>query len=228
MGLADEFERRLEKMVEGVFSKAFRSDVEPAEIGRRLLREMEGGKSVSMAAVYVPNSYLIRLASDDFERLEGLIPNLRSEFVGLLRDRARQRRWRPAGGLSVEFERDDRMAVGRFEIDVRHQEQPGDEGPPVLLLVDSTPQQAWKLETERLIIGRSPDAEIVLSDPNVSRAHAEVVRREGEWWVVDLGSTNGTLVNESMVKERRLAPGDTIRLGSSLLEFAEEPLGEEA
>ena len=228
MGLADEFERRLEKMVEGVFSKAFRSDVEPAEIGRRLLREMEGGKSVSVAAVYVPNSYLVRLAPGDFERLEGLIPNLTGEFAGLLRDRAKQRRWRPAGPLSVDFERDERMDLGRFEIEVRHQEQPAGDIPPALLLVDSTPQQSWRLDKQRMIVGRSPDAEIVLSDPNVSRAHAEVVSREGEWWIVDLGSTNGTLVNESMVKERRLAPGDTIRLGSSLLEFREEPPGEEA
>lgn len=226
MGLADEFERRLEKMVEGVFSKAFRSDVEPAEIGRRLLREMEGGKSVSVAAVYVPNSYLVRLSPADFERLEGLMPNLRTEFAALLRDRARQRRWRPAGPLTIDFGRDEQMSEGRYEIDISHQEQPEDAVAPSLVLMDSAPLQVWRLDQERLIIGRSSDAQIILTDPNVSRAHAEVVSRDGEWWIVDLGSTNGTLVNESLVKERRLAPGDTVRVGSSRLEYREETMEE--
>jgi pSer/pThr/pTyr-binding forkhead associated (FHA) protein len=60
---------------------------------------------------------------------------------------------------------------------------------------------------------------VVLSDPNVSRRHAEL-RREGDGWkVVDLGSTNGVKVNRRRVDEARLRPGDTITLGLVDLTF---------
>jgi hypothetical protein len=120
VGLVDDFEKRLERMVEGVFSKAFRSDVEPAELGRRLLREMEAGKSVSVGAVYVPNDYTIQLSPDDFGRFEGLIPTLRKEFSTLLKTNAGQRRWRLPGPVDVKFVADDQMPHGRFEVEGLH------------------------------------------------------------------------------------------------------------
>ncbi|MBW3591808.1 MAG: DUF3662 domain-containing protein, partial [Actinobacteria bacterium] len=74
MGLVGDFEDRLERAVEGVFSKAFRSEVAPSELGRRLLRQMENNKTVSVGAVYVPNHYLVRLSGEDYARFEGLVP----------------------------------------------------------------------------------------------------------------------------------------------------------
>ena len=120
LGLFDEFERRLERVVDGFFSKAFRSPIQPAEIGRRLLREMEGGKTVSVGAVYVPNSYVIHLDPEDFERFEGLIPTLREEFAGLLQHSAADRRWHFPGALVVTFDEDGSVAPGRFEVHAEH------------------------------------------------------------------------------------------------------------
>src|SRR2546425_11444694 len=79
LGLFDEFERRLERVVDGFFSKAFRSPIQPAEIGRRLLREMEGAKTVSVGAGYVPNGDVIHLGTEDFEGVEGLMPPLHED-----------------------------------------------------------------------------------------------------------------------------------------------------
>src|SRR6266702_6468651 len=120
LGLFDEFERRLERVVDGFFSKAFRSPIQPAEIGRRLLREMEGAKTVSVGAVYVPNSYEIHLGPEDFERFEGLVPTLTQEFATLLRRSAAERRWQFPGPLVVDFVADDKLASGRFEVDATH------------------------------------------------------------------------------------------------------------
>ena len=72
---------------------------------------------------------------------------------------------------------------------------------------------------EPLTIGRLPECDIVVGDPNVSRRHAEVRRQDGQFVVVDLDSTNGTTVNGARVKERRLADGDEIAVGGTRLRF---------
>jgi FHA domain/FhaA, N-terminal domain len=191
---------------------------------------MEGAKTVSVGAVYVPNRYLIRLGTEDFERFEGLIPTLQEEFGSLLSRSAAERRWHFPGALVVEFTEDPEVAPGRFEVQAEHD---ADATPPqapesrmrdVLRLIGSQPPKEWVLESGRLVMGRLPACEISLNDANASRQHAELVKREDGWWLVDLDSTNGTFVNGSMVKERRLAPGDRIQIGSSKLEFVTEPV----
>jgi hypothetical protein len=191
---------------------------------------MEGAKTVSVGAVYVPNRYLIHLGTEDFERFEGLIPTLQEEFGSLLSHSAAERRWHFPGALVVEFAEDADVAPGRFEVRAEHD---ADAVPPqapesrmrdVLRLIGSHPPKEWVLESGRLVMGRLPACEISLNDANASRQHAELVKREDGWWLVDLDSTNGTFVNGSMVKERRLGPGDRIQIGSSKLEFVTEPV----
>jgi pSer/pThr/pTyr-binding forkhead associated (FHA) protein len=69
------------------------------------------------------------------------------------------------------------------------------------------------LPSDRVIVGRVPPCEVVVDDPGVSRRHAELSREAGGWSVRDLGSANGTFVNETAVEEARLSPGDLVRLG---------------
>jgi len=67
-------------------------------------------------------------------------------------------------------------------------------------------------------LGRAPDNTIVLPDPSVSAHHAAVRQEQGQWWVEDLRSTNGTAVNESWLRgPSPLYPGDVVRLGEVLL-----------
>jgi hypothetical protein len=189
---------------------------------------MEGAKTVSVGAVYVPNSYLIHLGTEDFERFEGLIPTLQEEFGSLLRRSAAERRWHFPGALVVHFDQDDAVAPGRFEVRAEHDADAVVPAAPetlrrdILRLTGSQPPKEWVLDSGRLVMGRLPACEITLNDANASRQHAELVKREDGWWLVDLDSTNGTFVNGSLVKERRLAPGDRIQIGSSKLEFATE------
>lgn len=219
MGLVGDFESRIERAVEGVFSKAFRSDVAPAELGRRMLRQMEAEKTVSVGAVYVPNHYLVQLAAGDYARFEGLIPTLRKEFGELLKAKARERRWRFAGPLDVQFEVDEAAKDGKFEVIASHlaSDDPSEMPPDQLILVGS--DRRWDLAEEKITMGRSTSNQVVIDDPNASRIHAELFSRDGQWWIVDLGSTNGTLVNESTIKEHRLAPGDRIKVGGTELEY---------
>jgi hypothetical protein len=75
------------------------------------------------------------------------------------------------------------------------------------------------LSGNRVVVGRSREADIVLQDPNASRRHAELRREEGGWQVVDLGSTNGIKVNGRRVDHHPLRPGDRITIGVTDLTF---------
>ena len=83
MGL-QQFEQRLERLVEGAFAKAFRSGLQPVEIGRRITREMDLGRRVGVRGLIAPNHFKVNLPSADFERF--------SSFARLARTRARGRR----------------------------------------------------------------------------------------------------------------------------------------
>ncbi len=224
LGLADEFERRLERLVEGFFSKAFRSDLEAAEIGRRLLREQEGGKTVSVGAVYVPNRYVISLSERDYERFEGLLPELQKEFSKLLKENARQRRWKLPGSISISFAADLSIKEGSFSTRAAHEggndeEEMTDNAYPRLKRAGGDDE--WVLDVDEVTIGRLSTNEVFIPGSDVSREHAQIVRREDGWWILDAGSTNGTFVNDAVVKERRLKSGDRVSIGSVEMIFSE-------
>ena len=75
------------------------------------------------------------------------------------------------------------------------------------------------LEGAKVVLGRSKDSDIQVEDANVSRRHAELRREGGSWWLVDLGSTNGTELNGKRVQRSKLDDGDTITLGATKLVF---------
>jgi hypothetical protein len=79
--------------------------------------------------------------------------------------------------------------------------------------------QSFPLEGERLTIGRSPDAEIFLDDVTVSRDHAVLVRRAGEWFLDDSGSLNGTYVNRRRIDSHKLVDGDELQVGKYKLTY---------
>ena len=79
------------------------------------------------------------------------------------------------------------------------------------------------LEAAETLIGRSPDADIVLTHNGVSRNHAKIVRNSYGYALLDLNSTNGTYVNGEQVKEHLLRPGDRIQLGNEGIELLFQP-----
>jgi hypothetical protein len=97
--------------------------------------------------------------------------------------------------------------------------EPEPEPEPVRSFTLTVGGKAYELSVERAILGRSRECSVRVDDANVSRRHAEV-RDEGDGWLlVDLGSTNGTLLNGKRVERERLEDGDTITLGSTQIVF---------
>ena len=215
MGL-QQFERRLERLVEGVFAKAFRSGLQPVEVGRRLTREMDLHRTVGVRGVIAPNWFEIALAPPDHERFEPFADTLVRDLGEMARQHARDEGYLFLGPVEIALETDRSLTPGMFLVSGEVREGRGGGPGGSLVLPDGT---RLSLGDDPVTIGRMPDCDVVLEDRNVSRRHAEVRRIPGGFVVVDLDSTNGTKVNGAGVKERRLEDGDQVVLGSSTIRF---------
>jgi len=211
------FEGRLERAVEGTFSRLFRSGLSPVEFGRKLVREMDGSRTVGVdGRTLVPNAFHFRVAPADHDQLEDLLGTLRRELADAAREHARDERYGFVGPVEVTIDADDRIRVGVLALDARFAEGEGGLPPGSLLLPtgDRVPLGEYVVT-----VGRQNDCTIVLGDPNVSRHHAEVRPSGDGFVVVDLGSTNGTKVNGARVAEQQLHDGDEVAFGNTVMHF---------
>jgi hypothetical protein len=250
MSVLRNLESKLADLVEGTFSRAFKSEVRPVEIARKLTREMDEHKVQSLSRIYAPNEYAVWLSPDDRAQFEGYEDDLATELSGYLLEHARREKIAFVTPPAITFRTDDRLRLGEFGIQARlvrpaedesqHPSQ-GDEGHTSVYtasdrlsepLREPDPRRGsarvrYEGKTAVLgsgggVIGRSRYCDIVLSDQNVSRRHAEVRPSGGSWIVKDLGSTNGVKVNGQRVDPARpqsLKRGDTIELGTSSVIF---------
>ena len=214
MGL-QQFERRLERLVEGAFAKAFRGQLQPVELGRRLTREMDLRRTVGVKGLIAPNHFEVFLATADYERFENFGDVLNRELIEAVREHAGQERYQFLGPVEIVIHEDPGLSASTFAIESDWLEGAG--GPTDWIVLPDGRRVG--IADEIVTIGRLPECAIALDDPNASRRHAQI-RREGlDVVLVDLGSTNGTKVNGVLVREHRLLPGDTITIGTTTLRF---------
>src|ERR1700737_1698265 len=103
MSVLRSIESKTPALVEGTFSRAFRSEVRPVEIARKLAREMEEHKTISVSRTYVPNEYSVYLSEQDYERFEGYETELAGELEGYLLEHARGEHFDLVAAPHVEF-----------------------------------------------------------------------------------------------------------------------------
>jgi hypothetical protein len=116
MSMLRNLETKLADLVEGTFGRVFRSEVRPVELARKLAREMDEHKTVSVSRTYVPNEYVVWLSPQDREQFEPVEASLIDELSGYLLEHARRERLsRP----QIEFRTDERLALGEFGIQTR-------------------------------------------------------------------------------------------------------------
>jgi hypothetical protein len=210
-------ERRLERMVEGVFRRSSNS-IRPIELGRRLIREMDDHRTVDVKGDRVsPNDFVIHMSADDHAGFADIEATLRTELVEACREYAREESYHFMGPVSVEIRVDNQLKPGRFGITSQIKAVETGRRPGTVV----TPSgDRIELGDGRNLIGRLADCAVIVSDGNVSRHHA-VIQRAGSGFVIsDLGSTNGTYVNgERLVADHRLSDGDRITVGTVALRF---------
>ncbi len=215
MGL-QKFEGRLERMVDGTLSKAFRGELHPVEIGRRVTREMDLKRRLGVHGLIAPNAFVVHLSAPDFDRFESFLDALVRELEEAAREHARTEEYVFVGPVTVSVVEDPRQRRGRFAVVSDVHEGPSGLPAASVLLADG---MRVVLGPEPITIGRLPESTVVVNDPNVSRRHAEIRRSGNDVVVVDLNSTNGTRVNGATVRERVLNDGDQIVIGTSVIRF---------
>ena len=111
------FERRLERLVEGAFARAFKSGLRPVELGRRLVREMDDNRSVGVRGdTMAPNAFTVHLSQDDLAQFEDVQDSLVRELCDAAREHARDEGYSFMGPVQVQLEASDRLHTGAFEI----------------------------------------------------------------------------------------------------------------
>lgn len=244
-------EQRIESLFEGAFGRAFRRNVQPVEIARKLAKEMDDYKMVSVSQIYAPNEYVVYLSQRDRDQFESYEPALVKELEQYLTEHSRRESYVLLSKPKVSFETDEDLEVGLFGIANRmiQREAPDQEPEPAPetgetrvyraapveteaasaedLGVEPEPEpatvtvngRAYDLKKPSVVIGRSKECDIRVSDPNISRQHAEIRQEGSTYWIVDLDSTNGTSVNGRALKRAKLDDEDRITLGSTELVF---------
>ena len=112
-------EQKIEALVEGVFGRAFRTHVQPVELARKLAKEMDDYRTVSVSRVYVPNEYTIYLGGSDREQFAEYEQSLRDELQLYLTEHARREGYSLLTAPRVLLETDDDLSVGEFGIATR-------------------------------------------------------------------------------------------------------------
>ncbi len=216
MGLRN-FEKRLEKMVEGAFARVFRSGLRPVEVGRRLTREMDDSRSIGVRGnTVVANDFTVNLSQQDADEFAEVGDSMRRNLAELAREHARDEGYDFMGPISITFEVDSKMRVGSFSVTARLREGDGGAGAGSLVLPNG---DRFVLGETIVTIGRIPESVITLEDPNVSRNHAEIRPQGGTFVLADVGSTNGTKINGVKISERVLQDGDEMTFGATTFRF---------
>jgi FhaA, N-terminal domain/FHA domain len=228
-----DFERRLGGLVEGLFSKTFRSGVQPVEIAKRVVREMDDGKQVAVTEVWAPNRFEISLSADDAPRFQQIEPALVKELSSVVLETAAERGWGLVGPPEVELFVDNKLKRGDLQVEASlvQGEQPVPAPQPAapaaapptrraqLRVHEGTGVRAVPVDKEVITIGRLSESDIVIGDTSASRRHAQIRTVDGVSTLTDLGSTNGTKVNGRDVQSAALNDGDTITVGSTNIEY---------
>ena len=119
MSVLRNIEHKIEGLFEGVFGRAFRTHVQPVELARKLVKEMEDHRVISVSRVYAPNEYTVYLAPCDREQFASYEDSLRSELLQYLAENARRERYELLSDPVVQFETDDDLEMGEFGIATR-------------------------------------------------------------------------------------------------------------
>jgi hypothetical protein len=201
-------ENRLERIFEKTFSRPFKSALQPIEIGTRIVREVDLTRRLSSQGLISANQIRVWLGPTDATRFEGFQKALVAELEETVRQHAVGEGYSFVGPVHVEIFIDDDLQAGDLEVKT---EFVGGESQPRLLVSDG---RSCSVGEHSLVIGRSPDVDLVINDSNVSRRHAEVWRTSEGVAIRDLQSTNGTFVNGHRISAVSLSPRDDVTIGT--------------
>jgi len=211
-------EQACAQFIERAFAKTFPSDVEPAQIARKLVSTMEAQTRADDGRLTAPAAYAVYVSPEDFDRLAEHAEYLQRAWAELLHDLAVKVGVTFTGGdARVAMAPRASVPLGAVAIEVG-EAATRDAHFSLRMVKGVPPDRVYSIEGATRV-GRGEESEIVLVDPSVSRAHA-IVEIDGAHPVVrDLGSTNGTFVNGRRVSVEALRDGDELLFGNTRMRF---------
>lgn len=220
MSILKEFERKLENLVEGAFAKGFKSGVQPIELAKKLEKEMGEKKTVSVAKVYVPNHYIFYLSPQDRQEFSSFEPQLVLELKEFIKKQLKVKKYALIGEPEIILEERKDLSLGEFMLKSKL-------ASPEKQVIQASLTLSFKKEEEEIFflskpittIGRIESNDIVIPDPSISRHHAQIKLANGEFFLSDLASTNGTFLNGKRITKASLKDGAQIAMGKIVLKF---------
>jgi len=230
-------EAKLETLIEGAFAQLFSKTIRSQDIALHMARAMENGLQPSSDGdprPYAPDHYTIRVNPDVYDHLMARQPLLTQILAQHLVELAATVGYRLHDVPAIELIAATHIEPNDLQVDTRHYrdassgtavmkriEMPETRAPqnPQLIINGKT---TIPLKDAVVNIGRSRDNEIVLNDPYASRHHAQLRLRFGVYTLFDTQSQGGLLVNDVVVREHRLQPGDVIKLGKTQIVYLED------
>lgn len=215
MGLLDSFEKGLERAVNSAFAKTFRSGVQPVEVASALRSELDAkAVVVSRDRILAPNTFVVRLAPADAERMDSLGSTLGDELHRLVNDHAKAQGFTFAGPVTIAVNSDPQLPTGTVRVDSRT--AAGDVSWRGVIDIGG---RRHPLVKGRTVIGRGSDADITIPDAGTSRRHVEILWDGERAMVRDLQSTNGTMLDGHKVSEAPLPPDSVVTIGRTEIAF---------
>jgi len=215
VGILDNFEKGLERVVNGAFAKTFKSGLQPLEVTAALRRELDTKAAVvSRDRILVPNDFVVRLSAGDYQRMTDLGPALIDEFTQLVQQHAAAQHYAFAGGISIRLQQDASLSEGLVRVDSVNVK-----GEVAWTPVLDIGGKRYPITQARTIIGRGSDADITVDDTGTSRQHVEILWDGKRAQVNDLGSTNGSKLNGVPVSKAPLPPDSIIEIGRTRIVF---------
>ncbi|PSL05170.1 FHA domain-containing protein [Haloactinopolyspora alba] len=238
MGVLQRFERRLESLVQGAFTRTFQYEVQPVEIAAAIQREIDNNAQiVSRDRSLVPNDFVVELGTADYDRMAAYTGTLTTQLVELAREHADLQHYAFTGPVGVTFERHEDVGTGDFRIrsSVRAGVDRGGSYDPsataeqqaaAYLIINGTQHP---VVAPGIVLGRGSECDIRIDDPGVSRRHLEIrVYQQGaqvQLVAVDLESTNGSIIDGARVPQAQVSDGSRIELGSTVVDVRRHGAG---
>lgn len=226
MGALQRIEQRIESWVNGTFTRVFRSEVQPVEVAAALQRELDNNAQViSRQRSLAPNAFTVRLSPRDHARLSPYTESLVSELTALVNEHADLQRYALPGTVGISLAQDDSLRTGQFRVSSAVQAdvaaRPTGPSPRAAAAYLEVNGEVVPVMAAGAMVGRGSDCDVRIDDPGISRRHAEFrVLGEGpsaDVVVVDLHSTNGTIVDGNRVAQTQVRDGSEVRVGSTTI-----------
>ena len=219
MGFIENFERRLETFVNGAFSKAFKSQLQPVEISAAIKAKMDVSAAViGKDRILAPNEFRVSLSQTDLLRLHSLGDNLVSEISKQVASHVKKQRYQLTDDLAISLSASSTLAIGQISVAASGSKAEQVANVSWVPAIDIAGKR-YLLAKAKTTIGRDATADIQVNDSGLSRKHFAINWDGSSGSVEDLGSTNGTSVAGANVKLQNIGADTVIKAGRTEFVF---------